>query len=149
MQESHMLESEDEAENEALTGDASYPFLTSDDIRIMPDDSAPSASAPPHPSASTGAPMHPIDVALTTSGTSTTTMMGGSTSMCSEDLMIGSKMSEFHLDTASGVNSPLTSSFIYATPIPPSISIENQNGDAVGKCTNADRHSHNPCFYRR
>ena len=40
MQESHMLESEDEAENEALTGDASYPFLTNDDIRIMPDDSA-------------------------------------------------------------------------------------------------------------
>ena len=47
MQESHMLESEDEAENEALTGDASYPFLTSDDIRIMPDDSAPVAANAP------------------------------------------------------------------------------------------------------
>lgn len=75
MQESHMLESEDEAENEALTGDASYPFLTSDDIRIMPDDSAaPTASAPPvDPVAAAAAA---AAAAMTTSGTSSTTMMG-------------------------------------------------------------------------
>lgn len=58
--------------------------------------------------------------------------------MCSEDLMIGSKMSEFHLDS-SAMNSPLTSSFIYATPIPPSISIENQNGQPVGQLIRVER----------
>ena len=74
MQESHMLESEDEAENEALTGDASYPFLTSDDIRIMPDDSAaPLASAPPN-AANASDPVAAA-AAMTTSGTSST-MMG-------------------------------------------------------------------------
>ena len=75
MQESHMLESEDEAENEALTGDASYPFLTSDDIRIMPDDSAaPVASAPPNADTASDPVAEAAATAaavMTTSGTST------------------------------------------------------------------------------